>query len=188
MIALWIGVGVVLILQILCLLALVDQYKGILQIRDRLELRDVPLELATSAAGISAADAGLPAAFSDEASAIGILLSTKCQSCVTVAADMQGRVPGTAWAVIVGAETQCQEFQDRARLAGDRVLWDVNGQISDRLQVRTFPALVLFKSGVLADAKSISSHRGLEEVIKGWRSIQPVGPIEVYGAIRTEAG
>ena len=165
-----VGLIVLGVLEIVCLLALVDQYKGILQIRERLALDDTALDLEVVNAGVQAAAIGLPLAFSRDDLAVGVMLSTKCASCFTVAEGFKGRVPTGAWAIIAGSESGCKEFQERVGLAGDRVLMDFGGQIADRLHVRTFPSALLFANGQLTAVKSVPSYRELRHVLDDWRS------------------
>ena len=156
------------LLQIICLLALVDQYKGLLQIRDRLELKDTALDLPVSDLQVRAAGTGLPPSFTSDDVAVGLLFSTKCLSCASVAEGLKGRVPGGAWAIIAGSEPQCEEFRAKAGLTGDRVLLDIGGRITDKLRVRTFPSALLFSNGRLAAAKSVPSYRELRHVLADW--------------------
>jgi hypothetical protein len=169
------------VVQAICLLALVDQYKGILQIRDRLELRDAAIDLDVADSTVQAADIGLPAVFSSRAGIVGLVFSTRCGSCFTVAEGLKGRVPDGAWAIIVGSQDQVSEFCDRVGLAGDRVLLDIDGQITERLKIRTFPSALLFASGKVTAAKSVPSYRELRNVLTDWQAsrISPMTGVEV---------
>lgn len=155
-------------LQIICLLALVDQYKGLLQIRAALKLVDAPYDLELAGAEAPRPSAvGLPAAFDAEAVVIVIIFSTKCASCITVAQGMRGHTTGPEWVLIAAAsEDQCREFQRNVGLPSDRVLVDVGGRIASGLNVRTFPSAVVFAKGELKTATTIPSHRQLRNLIK----------------------
>ena len=168
MVLLTMGLIAVALLQVLCLLALVDQYKGLLQIRTSLKLVDTPYDLGLAVDEAPRPSAvGLPADFDTEDIVIVIVFSTKCASCVTVAQGMRGRVPGPAWALIAaGSEEQCREFQRSAALPSDRVLIDVGGLIASGLNVRTFPSAVVFSKGELKTAMTIPSHRQLRNLIE----------------------
>jgi hypothetical protein len=170
MLLIGIGLGIVLLVQIICVLALIDQYKGILQIRNQLRLRDDAVDLEIAEMGVDASEAGLPPPFSSEEGVVGVLFSTRCASCFSVAEGFKGRVPAGAWAIIAGSEPQCKEFQERVGLTGDRVLADVDGRIADKLRVRTFPSALLFARGELTAAKSVPSYRELRHVINDWHS------------------
>lgn len=165
-----VGLGIVLLVQAICVLALIDQYKGILQIRHRLDLKDTAIDLDIAETGVLASETGLPSPFSTEEGVVAVLFSTKCASCFSVAEGFKGRVPAGAFAIIAGSEVQCREFQDRVGLTGDRVLMDVDGRIADKLRVRTFPSALLFSRGELTAAKSVPSYRELRHVIDDWRS------------------
>jgi len=53
--------GLVAVIQVVCVLALIDQYKGLLQIRTTLGLVDTPrIEIAPSAPPLSLSGLGLP--------------------------------------------------------------------------------------------------------------------------------
>ncbi len=163
-----IGLGIVLVVQILCLMALVDQYKGLLQIREHLGLKDAAADLDVSPRGIRASDAGLPVPFMMEQRVVGLLFSTKCASCYTVAEGFRGKAPGGAWVIITGSEAQCAGFRDRVGLRGERILDDINGEIAERLLIRTFPSALLFNGGVLAAAKAVPSVREMRRVLDDW--------------------
>src|ERR1700726_4995548 len=98
------GLGII---QAICVLALVDQYKGLLQIRRALLLADTPydLDIGGGAAQLPSA-AGLPARLDKDDLSIVVVFSTKCATCITVAHEMAGRLPTQAWAVITGGSEE----------------------------------------------------------------------------------
>lgn len=158
---------VVALVQVLCLFALVDQYKSLLQIRDALRLVDTPNELPVlSLDGILPSSVGLPAALDAEPFAVVLLLSTKCTTCKAVARGMGGRVPAHSWVVIEGrSEDECREFQQEVSLTDRQVLIDVGGRIADGLRTRTFPTAIVFSSGVARSARIIPSYRQFRQLI-----------------------
>jgi len=158
------------IAQVLCLLALVDQYKGLLQIREQLKLIDTSYDLELSGVGTRASAAGLPSDLSHTDIAVTLMFSTKCLTCYNVAESMKGRLPASTWAIITGSEGQCAEFQTRAHLGHDRVILDVGGKIVDKLRVHAFPSALLFVDGELRAAKSVPSLREFEHLLKNWNS------------------
>jgi hypothetical protein len=160
-----IAVGLV---QLICLLALVDQYKGLLQIRRDLSLVDTPYDLGLVDDEAPRASAtGLPKAFDAEELVVIAVFSTKCASCVTVAQDWRGRISEPTWALIAaGSEDQAREFQRTVGLPSDRVLIDVDGRIASNLKVRTFPSAVVFSKGELKTATTIPSYRQLRALIE----------------------
>jgi hypothetical protein len=160
-----IALGVV---QLVCLLALVDQYKGLLQIRRQLGLIDTPYDLGLADDGaLRASAAGLPTAFDREDVVVIAVLSTKCASCVTVAQDWHGKISEPAWALIAaGSHEQAREFQEKVGLFSDRVLVDVEGRIANNLKIRTFPSAVVFSKGELKSATTLPSYRQLRALIE----------------------
>jgi hypothetical protein len=168
MVLITLGLIVLGLTQLICLLALVDQYKGLLQIRNDLRLSDIPHDLSLiDGKGVRASAAGLPAAVDAEELAVVVIFSTKCTACVTVARGLKGGIPPPGWALIAaGSEEQCQDFQRQVGLTGDRILMDVGGRIADNLNVRTFPSAVVFSNGEPVRAETIPSYRQLRRVLK----------------------
>ena len=156
------------LLQIVSLFALVDQYRGLLQIRERLELRDNAQELQIAEGAAHASATKLPPAFATNTVTAALFLSTKCASCLSVAQSLKGRAPRGAWVVIVGAERDCVELQASVGLSDERVLIDTGGQIADQLRVRTYPSALLFVRGELSAARTVPSGRELRRVLDEW--------------------
>ena len=140
------GLLLVALIQVLCLFALVDQYRSLLQIRDALRLVDVPSDLRVfDLDGVAPSSVGLPNALDTEPFALVLLLSTRCATCKAVARGMSGQVPNHTWPVIEGRSfDECQEFREEVGLVGQQVSIDVGGKISDRLKTRIFPAAIVF--------------------------------------------
>jgi hypothetical protein len=163
-----VGLIVVGLVQLVCLLALIDQYKGLLQIRTALSLVDTPYDLGLVDGEVSRASAaGLPTVFDAEDLVVIAIFSTKCASCITVAQDWRGRVSEPTWALIAaGSEDQAREFQSKVGLPSDRVLVDVDGRIASNLKIRTFPSAVVFSKGELKTATTIPSYRQLRALIQ----------------------
>jgi hypothetical protein len=162
-----VGLILVALIQVLCLFALVDQYKSLLQIRDALRLVDTPQELPLIGVdGILPSSIGLPAVVDAEPFAVVLLLSTKCTTCKAVARGMNGQVPARSWAVIEGrSDDECREFQREVGLAGQEVLIDVGGQIADRLRTRTFPSAVVFSNGAARSVRTVPSYRQFRQML-----------------------
>lgn len=125
-----IAILLISIVQLLCLFALVDQYKSILQLRDALRLVDTPQELSlVDLEGVWPSAVGLPVPLDSERFAVVLLLSTKCTTCTAVARGLGGRVQAPLWAVIAaGSERQGEQFQEEVGLTGERVLVDVGDE------------------------------------------------------------
>ena len=158
---------VVAVLQVICLLALVDQYKSLLQVRNALLLVDTPQELPLLGLdGVRPSAVGLPARLDSEEFAIVVLLSNKCGTCTAVARGF-GRFPAPGWAVVAAAsEDQCRVFQEEVGLHGDRVLLDVGGRIADRLKVHSFPTAIVFSNGAAVNSRAIPSNRQLRRLLE----------------------
>lgn len=168
MILITMGLIAVILLQVICILALVDQYKGLLQIRTALRLVDTPYDLGLADdEALRPSAVGLPAAFDVDEVVVVAIFSTKCASCFTVAQGLRGRLPAPSWALIAaGSEDQGREFQTSVGLPSDRVLMDVDGRIASSLNIRTFPSAVVFSKGSLKTATTIPSYRKLRRLIE----------------------
>lgn len=178
------GLGLVLVavIQVICVFALVDQYKSLLQLRDALRLVDTPNELPVLGLdGTLPSSVGLPAVIDGEPFAVVLLLSTKCTTCKAVARGMDGQVPAKTWAVIEGrSESECRGFQEAAGLPNERVLIDPGGRIADGLKTRIFPTAMVFSMGVALRAQSVPSSRQLRQLVdrpeefhsKAWQELE----------------
>ena len=162
------GLTFVAVIQVICLFALVDQYKSLLQIRESMRLVDTPNDLPLfDLEGTLPSSVGLPAAVDSEPFAVVLLLSTRCTTCKAVARGMGGQVPAHSWAVIEGrSESECQEFRDEVSLADQPVLIDVGGRIAERLRTRIFPTAIVFSNGVARSARTIPSYRQFRQVLE----------------------
>ena len=162
------GLLLVALIQMLCLFALVDQYKSLLQIRDALRLVDTSYDLPLFAVdGTLPSAIGLPSPIDREPFAVVLLLSTKCSSCRSVALAMDGRLPDDSWIVLEGrSEDECREFQEQVRLSTEPVFVDAGGRIAERLRIHHFPSAIVFANGQAQSAHSVPSYRQFRQLLE----------------------
>lgn len=170
------GLTLLALIQVVCVFALVDQYKSLLQLRDALRLVDTPNELPVLGLdGTLPSSVGLPAVIDGEPFALVLLLSTKCTACKAIARGIGGQVPHKTWPVIEGrSESECREFQEAAELPAERVLLDPGGRIADGLKTRIFPTAIIFSKGVAVLARSIPSYRQFRQLVESREDSYPV--------------
>lgn len=163
----WLGILFIALVQGICMFALVDQYRSMLQIRDALRLIDTPQELPLlELEGLSPSAFGLPSRIDSEALAVVVLLSTKCTTCTAVARGF-GEFPAPGWAVIAANSTdQIEGFEESVGLSGSRVIRDVGGRVADRMKIRTFPTAIVFAAGAAVNLRTIPSHRQLRRLLE----------------------
>jgi hypothetical protein len=155
------------VVQVICLLALVDQYHGLLQIREALGLVDTPQELAIDGAEqLKPSTVGLPSQLDNEEVAVVVLLSTKCGTCRSIGRGFQGRVSSPAWAVIAAeSRERGEEWLADVGLSGERLVMDVGGTVAERLKLKTFPSAVIFTRGSVESARTLPSYRQLSRLL-----------------------
>ena len=170
-----VAVAVVAIIQVVCVLALVDQYRGLIQIRESMGLIDTPqpIELAAMAASPSPSDIGLPAHLDAAERVVVAFLSTKCMTCRTIGRGLHGRVPRDLWVVVEGpTDEECDRWLDDVGLARERVMVEnMNDGVASRLDLSVFPSALVFDQGFLTAAETLPSSRQLSRLLSA-----PVAP------------
>jgi hypothetical protein len=155
------------VVQVICLLALVDQYHGLLQIREALGLVDTPQQLAIDGAEyLTPSSVGLPSHLDNEELAVVVLLSTKCGTCRSIGRGFQGHVSSPAWAVIAGeSRERCKEWLIEVGLSGARLVEDIGGTVAESLKLTTFPSAIVFANGSIQSARTLPSFRQLKRLL-----------------------
>jgi len=162
-----VALTLVVLIQVVCLFALVDQYKGLLQIREASRLVDTSYDIPLFDIDSMLPSAiGLPAAIDHEQFAVVLLLSTKCTACRAVALGMEKRLPDHTWVVLEGrSEDECREFQEQVGLAAEPVFVDAGGRIAERLRAHVFPSAIIFAQGHASSAHSVPSYRQFRQLL-----------------------
>jgi hypothetical protein len=164
-----VAVAVIAIVQLICVLALVDQYRGLLQIRESLGLVDSPqpLSLPALTAAPSPSSVGLPEQLDQEDRTIVAFLSTKCMTCRTIGRNLHGHVPANMWVVVEGpTEMACNRWLEEIGLSSQRVsVEDMNDGVASRLDLTVFPSALVFDRGSLALAQTLPSFRQLSQLL-----------------------
>lgn len=177
---------VIAVIQVVCVLALIDQYRGLLQIRANLGLIDVTkaIDLPAVGARVAPSSVGLPRELDHEALTVVAFLSTKCSTCRTIAEELQGHVRKPLWVIVEGPSAEaCSDFLAAVGLSGSRIGQDVQGEIAQRLDLRVAPAALIFLDGQLARALSLPSARQLKRILS--QPTAPTQPVNVRAQIWT---
>jgi hypothetical protein len=166
-VALTIAVCLLTILMLICVLALVDQYRTLEVVRSELGLNDTPEAIAIPGdVPAPPSAAGLPAEFDGEGRLVVMFLSTMCSTCQTIAKRLRGEVPlGVKLVVEARSHEDAEQWLAASRMPADRVIVDEESRIANRLEITVAPAAVVFQDGTIVSAQTIPSFRQLEALL-----------------------
>ncbi|HEX6686108.1 MAG TPA: hypothetical protein VF062_25265 [Candidatus Limnocylindrales bacterium] len=188
---LWVVVGVLSVLMVICLLALVDQYHTLELIRAKLKIEDNPQPLNVprdrAPSGI-----GLPLELDGKPHLVVLFLSTSCNTCRSIAKGLNDSPSPNIWVVLEHAHTAERALQwlDAVALPADRVTIDLDGSVADALTIDVTPSAVVFREGRVLLAQTIPSFRQLTPLLSAGNmppSLLPVkelAPVEEGTALR----
>ena len=165
---LWIVVVVLSLLVLLCLLALVDQYRTMELIRARLKLDDNPDPIAIpSDRPVAPSAIGLPTELDARPYLAVVFLSTTCITCRSIAKGLQTTPYTDVWVVLLHAhdEEEGAAWLDAAEIPADRASIDPRGDIASALGIDVVPSVVVYRDGEAVLAQSIPSFRQLVPVL-----------------------
>jgi hypothetical protein len=164
-----IAIAVIAILQVICLLALVDQYKGLLQIRESMGLLDTPepIQLAALTAAPAPSELGLPERLDAEERVVVAFLSTKCTTCRNIGKGLRGHIPTNMLVMLEGPrQDACEQWLTEVGLSGERVLIEsMHDGVASRLDLSIFPSALIFEAGSLRAAQTLPSTRQLRQLL-----------------------
>lgn len=168
MLAVTLVLVLVSVIQLVCVLALIDQYKGLLQIRRTIGLIDEPrtLELPVSVDALTLEGTGLPNVLLNAPVALVLFLSTKCTTCRSIAMDLRGRVPAPLWLVVEGPEPAREQWLREVGLSKEQLIDGGASELSKRLNLHVYPAGVVVEHGRVTKAQTLPSFRQLELLLK----------------------
>ncbi|TMR99085.1 hypothetical protein [Nonomuraea basaltis] len=167
MIVLWLVVGVLSVLVVICLLALVDQYKTLELIRAKLKLEDNPEPIALPQGPIAPSVIGLPSALDSAPHLLVLFLSTSCNTCRSIANELSPSTASNVWVVLEHAHTaeEGAEWLAAASYPHDRATVDLDGSVAAALGINITPSAVLYQEGEPLIAQSIPSFRQLKPLL-----------------------
>ncbi|MEV6040524.1 hypothetical protein AB0L65_56105 [Nonomuraea sp. NPDC052116] len=167
MIALTIAVCILTIVVLICVLALVDQYRTLEVVRSELGLNDTPEAIALpEGLATPPSAAGLPAEFDGHERLIVLILSTMCSTCQTIAKRLRGEVPhGVRLVIEARSHEDAETWLVAARMPADRVIVDEEAKIATALDIMVAPSAVVFQDGRAVSAQTIPSFRQLEALL-----------------------
>lgn len=160
--------------------ALIEMYEQLKQVRKYLDMVDEPeiLDLGL-ARGLAASAVGLPAELDGVDRAMVLFLSTKCETCRQLAANLHGgSLPPGLWVVVVPVIGDGSDFVAAHELVGEHILVDVDEQITSRIGLDLSPVAVHVEGGKLAKAHTVPTVRQLYAaipLIKHKRKFSQVG-------------
>jgi len=152
--------------------ALVEVFRQLSDIRERLDLDDRPLPLTLSSADMTAADLALPAAVERLAEAIVVVLSRKCATCLAIAQSFAAGAPETAWFLLQVPTDDLEGSADMLSGCRDRVVVDVDSQISKVAGINVVPSVLTLRWGRVDRAQAVSSVRQVMSLIP---TVRPLG-------------
>jgi hypothetical protein len=159
---------VLTVLLLVCLFALMDQYRTLELVRDHLGINDSPRPLTFPSGEIVPSEAGLPAHLDGADHLVVLFLSTSCTTCKTVANALRGkRAEGLHVVVRSRSEALGREWAQEAGLAPDAVTVAADDHIADAFELRVTPAVFVLRGGHIALAQTVPSARQLEPLLAG---------------------
>lgn len=165
---LWVTVVVLALLTAICLLALVDQYRSLELIKAKLKLEDSPepIPLPTGR-DLAPSSIGLPAELDDREHLVVLFLSTSCTTCRTICQEMPSRAWSSVWVVLEQSHSieDAQSWFTQFGVPSGVSSVDVDGGISNALEVSVTPAAVLYRKGKVLVAQTIPSTRQLTPLL-----------------------
>jgi hypothetical protein len=159
---LWLTLGTVALaaVVIVCCGALVEVFRQLSLLREAVNLEDSPQPLNFKARELSAVAAGFPNEVVREPEAIAVFLSAKCGTCLAIAEAFRGGAPETVWFVLPDPATPFADGLAEALVAAqDRIIYDSNNTIADRLGLQVTPAVLTIQFGEIVRAHTASSAR-----------------------------
>lgn len=168
MIALTVLALALALLLLVCLLALVDQYRTLEVIRQHLGVNDAPRPIDHPRGRVVPSATGLPAELDGLPHLVLLFLSTSCTTCKTVANALRGKdVPALHVVLKTHSEAAGAEWAREAGLRLDRITFDTAGTVADALQVDITPAAHVIRDEAIVIAQTVPSYRQLEPLLTG---------------------
>lgn len=188
MIALTALVLVVAALVLVCLFALVDQYRTLEEVRDHLGTGDAPRPITHPVGPVVASEIGLPARLDGAEHAVVLFLSTTCETCATVARSLRGALPDDLHVVVRTPSPRAGEaWCDQVGLRLGDVTLATDDRIADAFGLRVTPAGFVLRHDRIAAAQTVPSPRQLQALLDQ-RAQLAVGPPPTPTAPVSEGG
>jgi hypothetical protein len=173
--------------MLICLLALVDQYRTLELIRERLKLEDnpEPIELPRDRS-ITPSAIGLPSSLDTQPYLVVLFLSTSCSTCRSIAEGLRAKRTQDVWVVLQQAHDTAQgtEWLGREGLPVQRSTVDLGGNVAAALNISIIPSVVLYRDGEAVLAQTIPSFRQLVPLLSP-RTLPQSLKIMQEGSVRT---
>lgn len=156
------------VLVLVCLFALIDQYRTLEIVRQHLGVDDAPRPIDHPRGEVVAAAVGLPARLDDLPQVTLLFLSTSCSTCQAVATALRGRSLPTLHVVLKAPSAQRgAEWLRDVGLDPAGATIDVGGRVAAGLMVDITPSALLLHDRHVTLAQTIPSARQLEPLLTG---------------------
>ncbi|MFI6496711.1 TlpA family protein disulfide reductase [Nonomuraea typhae] len=162
-----VAVVLLAILLLVCLLALVDQYRTLEIVRAELGLNDaaqsIPIE---NGRELPPSGAGLPAELDEQPQVFVLFLSTMCATCQTIAKRLRADIPAGVQPVLVArSPEEAATWLSGAGMPQDQVVIDEGGRIASALGIDVSPSAVIFQRGQIRSASTVPSYRRFQSLL-----------------------
>jgi hypothetical protein len=153
---------VIAVLVLVCLFAIMDQYRTLEEVREHLGTGDAPRPLTHPTTPVVASEIGLPARLDGADHAVILFVSTTCATCATVARGLRGPLAPDIHIVLKAVSepdgvTWCGEIG----LDPDHVTIATDDRIADAFGLRVTPAGFVLHHDRIAVAQTVPTPRQL---------------------------
>lgn len=170
-IALSVAVVLLGVLLLLLLGSHIEMYKTVEQLREYSGLvdRPTPLDLPEER---TPSRVGLPAELDSAVASVVLLLSNRCSTCRSIAADLSGAINPDLTIVVEpgGVGDDADGIAVVHQLDPERTIIDRDGEISQRLAIKTTPAAIVIENGQFVRASTVPSTRQLNVILSNLRA------------------
>ncbi|GGQ60206.1 thioredoxin domain-containing protein [Couchioplanes azureus] len=183
---LWVVVAALSLLVVVCLLALVDQYRSLEVIRTALGLEDNPTPIPFRADGsIKPSRVGLPPRLDEQPHLAVLFLSVSCTTCRSIAQGLGRKDLPYVWIVLQQARSAAQGrmWLEGMNLPLDRATVDTDERVARAVGIEAVPSVVLYRSGEAVLAQTLPSLRQLQPLLSP-RTTPSIPPVAKEGTVR----
>jgi len=166
MIALAIVTFVLSLIVLICVLALMDQYRTLELIRTHLGITDAPRPLDVRRDGAMPSAAGLSGHFDDTDHLVLLFLTTSCSTCKAVASPLHGRRESSL-VVVLAAKTRDSAFAwvKDVGLDPSTVVVDLHEKVAAFYGIEASPSAIVLSYGKVVLAQTVPSFRQLSPLL-----------------------
>lgn len=159
---------VIALMLMFCVLALMDQYRTLELVRERLGIKDQPSPVDRPATVPSLESLGLSHLLPRGAAKLVLFLTTNCGSCHSIAAELS-KVAWGPLVVVVGSSNHgdFESWCTKVGLPPEMVHFDEDGMVSHAFLVSVSPSVFLLHDDQVVLAQTVPSFRHLRPLLDG---------------------